>query len=113
VTDGNESVGRVRVRSNVVQDDDAWELVPGDALYVHRPDLLKDPHRPTALQRAEHLYYEPCAVCRRPSHRIALEGCTECPYGPSATALANARASHERAVQTVARIRAGETELSE
>ena len=104
MSEENTSVGRVRVRSNVVQDENAWHLVPGDALYAHRPDLLRAPNRPTARQRDEYLYYVPCSVCQRASHRMFLEGCSQCPYGPSAAEVASARAAHERALKAVARI---------
>lgn len=98
--------GRVRVRSNVVHDENAWHLVPGDVLYANRPELLRAPNRPTSLQRAEHLYYVPCSVCRRPSYETSLNGCTECSNGPSPDEVTAAKAAHQRALEAVARIRA-------
>lgn len=106
------SAGRVRVRSNVVYDENAWHLVPGDALYASRPEKLKAPNRPTWLQRAEHLYYVPCSVCRRPSYQTSLTGCAECLNGPSSDEIRAAKAAHERALEAVALIRA-ESEGSE
>src|SRR5437762_415277 len=100
----DSNVGRVRVRSNVVSSEDAWHLVPGDALAEYRSELLKDPNRPTPRQREEHLYYVPCSRCNRLFHRFMLEGCDQCPDGPSKQQLADARARFERAREAVERV---------
>src|SRR4051812_22771477 len=84
--------GRVQLRSNVVLDGDAWDLVPGDALRHYAPQRLKPPYQPTLRQHDEHMYYAPCSRCGRLSHEIALHGCNECAQGPSHEAQAAALA---------------------
>ncbi|MFC0681764.1 Hsp70 family protein [Lysobacter korlensis] len=42
--------------------------IPGDVLYRSRREAFSPPpikNRATELQRVEHLYYQPCAVCKR------------------------------------------------
>lgn len=55
------------VRANGVESKDE-SAVPGDVLYQHNPSAFGR-HRSdgaTQAQVLEHLYYKPCAVCRRP-----------------------------------------------
>ena len=54
-------------RANVADQQDT-RLVPGDVLYQHRPHAfsrLPGPDQATDEQLIEHLYYKPCAVCKR------------------------------------------------
>ncbi|GAT04198.1 Hsp70 family protein [Mycolicibacterium fortuitum] len=59
--------GGLSVRANIADTaDDA--LVPGDVLYKHRPSAFERSqirNKATEDQIWEHLYYQPCAVCRR------------------------------------------------
>ena len=55
------------MRANVADRKDA-KLVPGDVLYKHNPrafSRLPGPDQATDEQLTEHLYYKPCAVCKR------------------------------------------------
>ncbi|MEU6429662.1 Hsp70 family protein [Microbispora sp. NPDC046973] len=54
------------VRANVSQSQDQ-AAVPGDVLYLHRPSAFARHVRDgaTQAQLLEHLYYQPCAVCKR------------------------------------------------
>ena len=99
--------GRLKLRSNVVLDGNAWHLVPGDALQHYAPERLKLPHRPTQRQKYEHMYYVPCSYCGRTSHEIELQGCNECSHGPSRAAQQAAVARHERVQQEIDALRAG------
>lgn len=59
--------GGLVVRANVADRNDS-ALVPGEVLYRHdrRPfERLPGPGRATEVQLIEHLYYQPCAVCKR------------------------------------------------
>ena len=95
------SSGKIRLRSNVVDGGDAWHLVPGEVVAEWRPDLLRQPNRPTQLQVDERMYYVPCSVCRRAINVIMREGCTQCPHGPSPRQLENAQEKHHRGLQAV------------
>lgn len=55
------------VRANVSQSQDQ-AAVPGDVLYLHRSSAFARHTRDgaTQAQLLEHLYYQPCAVCKRP-----------------------------------------------
>lgn len=69
VLDAGESAptGGLVVRANVANKKDA-SLVPGDVLYAHNPRAfarLPGPDQATEAQLTEHLYYQPCAVCKR------------------------------------------------
>ena len=69
VTDMDAAVptGGLTVRANVADRKDQ-SLVPGDVLYKHHPHAfarLPGPGRATGEQLREHLYYQPCAVCKR------------------------------------------------
>ena len=93
--------GGVRLRSNVVTDGDAWQLVPGDLLAERRPDLMRSPNRPTPLQRAEQMYYVPCGVCRRTVNVFMREGCRQCAHGPTPQQMEEARELHRRGLEAV------------
>src|SRR4051812_17293154 len=78
--------GAVRIRSNVVLDQDRWDLVPGELLYE-----LRRMDKANRLQHDEHMYYQPCSLCRRTIAEINLSGCTQCPHAPSPAAVERAR----------------------
>lgn len=101
--------GRIRLRSNVVDRDDAWDLVPGEVLADRRPDLMRKPNRPTQLQVSERMYYVPCGVCGRTINLIMREGCRQCPHGPTPRQLAEAQEQHRLGLEAVqaARLRLG------
>ncbi len=66
-TDTTVPAGGLVVRANVADKKDS-ALVPGDVLYKHDPRAfarLPGPGRATDEQLTEHLYYQPCAVCKR------------------------------------------------
>lgn len=59
--------GGLAIRTNVAESQDQ-ALVPGDVLYKHKRqafERLPLPGRATGEQLIEHLYYEPCSVCKR------------------------------------------------
>lgn len=93
--------GRVRLRSNVVDSPDAWHLVPGEVIAVHRPELLRAPNRPKRLQVDERMYYVPCGICGRYEHVIKREGCEECSHGPTPAQMEQARALQRAALEAV------------
>jgi hypothetical protein len=66
-TEASAPSGGLVVRANVADRKDA-SLVPGDVLYEHNPrafSRMPGPDRATEEQLTEHLYYKPCAVCKR------------------------------------------------
>jgi molecular chaperone DnaK len=66
-TDAWVPSGGLVVRANVADQEDT-RLVPGDVLYEHKPrafSRLPGPDQATDEQILEHLYYQPCAVCKR------------------------------------------------
>jgi molecular chaperone DnaK len=66
-TDTAVPTGGLVVRANIADKKDA-ALVPGDVLYKHDPRAfarLPGPGQATSEQLKEHLYYQPCAVCKR------------------------------------------------
>lgn len=65
------NAGKVRIRSNVCLEADAWDLVPGDVLRRYNLHF----GRLTAKQHEELMYYEPCSVCRRVLYEIMEYGC--------------------------------------
>jgi hypothetical protein len=97
--------GRVRLRSNVVDSSDAWDLVPGEVLAIHRPDLLRAPNRPKPLQVDERMYYVSCGVCGRFEHVFMREGCDQCSHGPTPVQMEEARALQRTALEAVERER--------
>lgn len=69
VTDTYAAVptGGLAVRANVADQKDP-SLVPGEVLYKHDSRAFSrfpGPGQATEAQRTEHLYYQPCAVCKR------------------------------------------------
>lgn len=68
-TAGDEKVSVV-LRANLVDDDRQQAAIPGDVLYMHNRNAFAPPPMPgplaTEQQKVEHLYYQPCSVCRRP-----------------------------------------------
>ena len=66
-TESSAPTGGLVVRANVADRKDA-SLVPGEVLYEHNPRAfarMPGPDRATEEQLTEHLYYKPCAVCKR------------------------------------------------
>ncbi|MEH0820479.1 MULTISPECIES: Hsp70 family protein [unclassified Micromonospora] len=58
----------VGIRANSAAEKDQ-SLVPGDVLYKHNPRAfarMRGTDQATQEQLREHLYYQPCAVCKRP-----------------------------------------------
>jgi molecular chaperone DnaK (HSP70) len=67
-TDASAPTGGLVVRANVADRKDQT-LIPGDVLYKYKPNTfsrLPSPNQATEAQRTEHLYYQPCAVCKQP-----------------------------------------------
>jgi hypothetical protein len=88
--------GRVRLRSNViVEEDDGWQLVPGELRAIHGNGRL------TRLQHDEKMYYAQCSVCRRRIDAIMREGCERCSHGPTPRERDAARALHRNALEAV------------
>lgn len=59
--------GGLVIRANIADEKDQ-RLVPGDVLYKHHPRAfarIPGPDKATEEQLTEHLYYMPCAVCKR------------------------------------------------
>ena len=102
------SAGAVTVRSNIVLEPHRWDLVPGELLYE-----LRGMMNATRLQKAEHMYYQPCSVCGRAIAEINLQGCDRCTHAPSPSAVANAQELHQRRVkEAVTRGQAENAQLS-
>ncbi|WP_278266154.1 Hsp70 family protein [Nocardia sp. AG03] len=59
--------GSVVVRSNIAEKKDDL-YVPGEVLYTYKPTYFSRALRPPQTQVDEHLYYQPCAICRRRSN---------------------------------------------
>jgi hypothetical protein len=60
--------GGLTIRANVADRQDQ-ALIPGDVLYQHNSrafQRLLGPDQATEEQLREHLYYQPCSVCKRP-----------------------------------------------
>ena len=58
------AAGSVVTRANVADaKDDA--LIPGDLLYTYQRNYFRRDGRATDEQQLEHLYYQPCFVCKR------------------------------------------------
>lgn len=58
--------GGLAVRANIA-DEARQELIPGEVLYAHHPAAFRSGVLRTATQEQvdEHLYYQPCSVCKR------------------------------------------------
>ena len=102
------TAGRVRIRSNVVIEQDSWGLVPGEIVERYRRGHFSLPNRPQQQQRDEKMYYEPCSICRRTADVINLDGCDECRDAPSS---ASVRANRERHDAVLERVRGERTKL--
>ena len=61
--------GDLSMRSNLAAREDV-SLVPGEVLYKTNPFYFRVEQDPPHIQVEERLYYEPCAVCRRPSNDV-------------------------------------------
>jgi hypothetical protein len=83
--------GHITVRSNVVLGPGRWDLVPGELLHA-----LRRMDNATRLQHDEHMYYEPCSVCRRTIAEINLSGCDQCTHAPSPNAVEKARDAYRQ-----------------
>lgn len=65
--DASRPSGGLSLRTNVADMKDT-ALIPGDVLYKHHPGAfarLGGSDQATQEQLTEHLYYQPCAVCKR------------------------------------------------
>lgn len=82
---GNEP-GDLAMRSNLGAREDL-SLVPGEVLYKINPNYFRVEQRPPQVQVEEHLYYEPCAICRRPSN----DPLCRCASNPDWTTRSEAR----------------------
>lgn len=99
--------GSVKLRSNVVRGQHAWELVPGDIIGHYRPSYL-DP----ILQKRqldEKMYYVPCGECRRTIHEVRIQGCTLC----NSPLTAEAPVRRKRLEQVIADLSRQEQELAD
>lgn len=60
----------IAIRANLVDDERLQSAIPGDVLYLHNRNAFSPPPMPGPLatdeQKHEHLYYQPCSVCKRP-----------------------------------------------
>ncbi|MDP9183201.1 MAG: Hsp70 family protein [Actinomycetota bacterium] len=66
-TEASVPAGGLVVRANISDRRDD-SLIPGDVLYESRPRAfarMPGSHQASREQRLEHLYYQPCAVCKR------------------------------------------------
>lgn len=95
--------GRVTIRSNIVLEPGRWDLVPGELLHA-----LRRMDNATRLQHDEHMYYEPCSVCRRTIAAINLNGCDQCIHAPSPKAVEQARGAYQQQVDAARRREAEE-----
>lgn len=90
--------GLITVRSNVVLEPGRWDLVPGELLHA-----LRRMDNATRLQHDEHMYYEPCSVCRRTIAEINLSGCDRCTHAPSPKGVEKARDVYRQQVDEARR----------
>ncbi|MBM4603449.1 hypothetical protein GS575_11295 [Rhodococcus hoagii] len=65
-TDAFES-GDLVVRSNIADKKDDF-YVPGELLYTYNSTYFSRAKNPPKVQEDERLYYQPCAVCKKPSN---------------------------------------------
>lgn len=70
--DQSDSIGQVRVRSNVTTNPKARHLIPGDVLRKHG---MHYEGRVTRDQHDEMMYYQPCSICKRGVFDIYEFGC--------------------------------------
>ena len=106
--------GQIRVRSNVISEDDVeggrgWSLVPGDLLVKLRPNSFSKAVDRKGRQFDELMYGAPCSVCDRRISLIALEGCERpnCP-SPSDDLVARVRDAHAAGLRAIEEARAEE-----
>jgi len=67
LAEGRPDRGGLTLRSNVAAEVE-WYLVPGEVLYRYNPHYFRVEREPPKVQVEEHLYYEPCSICRRASN---------------------------------------------
>ena len=81
----------IQLRSNVTDQAQNWQLVPGDVIETWRPGWF-DTRRRDASQRQydERNYYRPCAICKRTACQISLEGCADCRIASTAAVRSHA-----------------------
>jgi hypothetical protein len=82
--------GAVRVRSNIIDQENSWDLVPGEYVLVANPHL--GAHNLTPLQKEEKMYYVPCCECGRTVNEIMRDGCDSCAARGLASSQSTARA---------------------
>jgi hypothetical protein len=77
----------IQLRSNVTDQRHNWQLIPGDVIETWRSNWF-DPRVRNAsdLQRRERDYYRACAVCKRTTCQIYLDGCVACDVKPKSVA---------------------------
>lgn len=63
----SNEAGELVMRSNIAAREDE-SLVPGELMYRINPYYFRVEQSPPQVQVEEHLYYQPCAYCRRPSN---------------------------------------------
>lgn len=93
MSESSATDGAITVRSNVVTEPGRWDLVPGELLFKFRRM-----QGATRLQHAEHMYYEPCSVCRRTIADINLTGCDRCTHAPPPASVLGAQDAHRARV---------------
>jgi molecular chaperone DnaK len=71
--------GQIRLRSNVIDNNNAWNLVPGEIIEKYKSNYLDTRNNPPSKQIDEKMYYTPCSVCGRYEYDINLKGCDSCP----------------------------------
>jgi len=101
----HETSGKVRIRSNVVLDPEAWMLVPGEIVEDYRRGhfgIPFSPNPPPLRQRNEQTYYIPCSRCGRLIVEINMSGCNECTHAPTPERAQKNREQHEEILKRVA-----------
>jgi hypothetical protein len=101
--------GSITVRSNVAMQPksgrDLWDLVPGELRHG-----LGRGRKATRLQNLEHMYYQPCAICRRTIAEINMTGCSECEHAPASAQVLGAQERHWEQVAAARHLEAEENE---
>ncbi|WP_168204721.1 Hsp70 family protein [Noviherbaspirillum sp. UKPF54] len=83
-SDGSQyEQGGLALRSNLANREDL-SLVPGEVLYGINPFYFRREQCPPQVQVDEHLYYQPCSICRRASND-PLCRCASTPQRPPHT----------------------------